>query len=186
MTLRIIGGHFRNRLIKSPKGIATRPTTAMLRKSVFDICQFHIENARFLDLFAGSGAMGLEALSRGAKEAVFVDNNRFAIKCIEENIQILNVAERATMMPMDAYKALKKITVPFDLIYIDPPYEKVSYDEILSLIDALNLLKSGGRLFVEEAAPPKLKPDQHIYQHFSYKDSRRFSISVLHQYCAKS
>ena len=91
MGLRILGGTFRNRLLKSPKGEQTRPTLAVMRKSVFDILQTQIEGAAFLDLYAGSGAMGLEALSRGASHATFVDANRFALSCIEDNICLLKV-----------------------------------------------------------------------------------------------
>ena len=91
MTLRIIGGKFKGRLIKTPKGEKTRPTSAILRKAVFDICQNQITDARFLDLFAGSGAMGLEALSRGASHATFVERDKHSVSCLKENLALLNL-----------------------------------------------------------------------------------------------
>ena len=94
MSLRIIAGEFRNRLLKSPKSLQTRPTLAILRKAVFDILQPYIHQAHFLDLFAGSGLMGIEALSRGASHTTFVDNDRNAIRCIRENISLLNLQKR--------------------------------------------------------------------------------------------
>ena len=91
MTLRVLGGKFRGRLLQSPRGSQTRPTTSMLRKAVFDILQNSIEDFRFLDLFAGSGAMGIEALSRGAKHATFVESHKDALRCINANLATLKL-----------------------------------------------------------------------------------------------
>src|SRR5690349_14081953 len=98
MTLRIIGGTLRGRRLLSPKSSLTRPTTAIVRKSVFDICQEIIVDAEFLDLFAGSGAMGIEALSRGAKHVTFVDSNAQAIQCVEHNLRLFKMEKQATIL----------------------------------------------------------------------------------------
>lgn len=187
MTLRIIGGEFRNRLLKAPKGLKTRPTLAILRKAVFDMLQSSIQDARFLDLFAGSGLMGLEALSRGAAHTTFIDSDRTAIRCIEENIQLLGLQDRAATFLLDASAALRhcvKKKLIFDIIYIDPPY-KLSQttpilQELLQFIDTHNLLSEQGTLLVEETTPPQLHPADLATLRFI--NTRKFSDSVLHQY----
>ncbi len=187
MSLRILGGTFRNRLLKSPKGDQTRPTLAVMRKSVFDILQDQVEDAAFLDLYAGSGAMGLEALSRGASHATFVDANRFALSCIEENIRLLKVEDRSTVIGLDCLQALKKFAKQgrqFDIGYADPPYSATLIKEILEFFDAHHLLKPYGRLFLEEAAPPTLKIESLKTLHLV--DTRTFSRSALHQFRSKN
>lgn len=186
MSLRILGGIFRNRLLKSPKGEQTRPTLAVMRKSVFDILQTQIEGAAFLDLYAGSGAMGLEALSRGASHATFVDANRFALSCIEENIRLLKVEDQATVIGYDCLQALKKLAkkgLSFDIVYVDPPYAAGLIKEILEFFDTHPLLKPQGRLFLEESAPASLKIES--LKTLYHVDTRVFSRSALHQFLMK-
>ena len=108
-SLHVIGGSLRNRSLKTPKGDQTRPTTAILRKAVFDIVRPYIEGATFLDLFAGSGAMGIEALSCGASHATFIDQNRSAIQCIRENLQSLKIENKATVIQGSAVSILKRL-----------------------------------------------------------------------------
>ncbi|MEI6243088.1 MAG: 16S rRNA (guanine(966)-N(2))-methyltransferase RsmD, partial [Chlamydiota bacterium] len=123
--LRIIGGLFKSRQIKAPKTSFVRPTSSSLRESVFNICQNRIEGANFLDLFGGSGAMGLEALSRKAAHVTFVDNSKEAVSVIEENIRALGVQDFTKVFLGDVFTILKRLgksgTV-FDIVYIDPPY----------------------------------------------------------------
>jgi 16S rRNA (guanine966-N2)-methyltransferase len=189
VSLRIIGGAFRNRVLKTPKGEQTRPTLAIMRKAVFDILQTQIDGAHFLDLYAGSGAMGLEALSRGALHATFVEANRNAFRCIEENTRLLEVQDQCAMMSYDALLALKKIAREgrrFDIAYVDPPYAPAAklrlLQEIILFFDAHPLLNTGGRLFLEEASPPTLKIDLLPLLTLSYVDTRSFSRSSLHQF----
>lgn len=189
MSLRIIGGAFRNRLLKSPKGEQTRPTLAVMRKAVFDILQTQIDGAEFLDLYAGSGAMGLEALSRGASSATFVETNRFALRSIEENCKDLNVEKQTIVMGYDSLLALKKLAKAnkqFDVVYADPPYAAAArlrlLQELLLFFDTHPLLKKGGRLFLEEAAPPLLKSEDLQLSSLRFVDSRTFSRSALHQF----
>ncbi|MCK4934614.1 MAG: 16S rRNA (guanine(966)-N(2))-methyltransferase RsmD [Simkaniaceae bacterium] len=155
MTLRITGGIFRNRKIQAPKGTQTRPTLEKVRKAVFDKLQQKCENALFLDLFAGSGAMGLEAVSRGAKGVVFVEYDRLAIDCLKKNINSLEIENQCQILKGKAEQILNKLQSPFDIIYIDPPYEKGYAEKILELIDKNKLLAENGILFVEERAPLK-------------------------------
>ncbi len=186
MSLRIIGGAFRNRLLKSPKREQTRPTLGVLRKAVFDILQSQINEAQFLDLYAGSGAMGLEALSRGAMHATFVEASRSAFRCIEENMRLLEVQNRCTLFNCDVFFSLKKMAKQeqcFDIIYVDPPYASAAklnlLQEIIGFFDTHPLINTGGRLFLEEAAPPTLNTKLFSLCHI---DTRTFSGSVLHQF----
>ncbi len=188
MTLRIIGGEFRNRLLKAPKGHKTRPTLAIMRKAVFDMLQFIIPQARFLDLFAGSGLMGIEALSRGAVHAAFIDNDRTAVRCIEENLKCLGVQDRAEVHFSDAALALSRFVKKkcvFDVIYIDPPY-KLSQDtsilqELLLFIDTHSMLSAQGVLLIEETTPPALSTQLELTT-LHFVNTRKFSDSILHQF----
>lgn len=121
--MRIITGLYKNRVLKTPKGETTRPTSSKLRGSIFDILQNQIEGRSFLDLFAGSGSMGIEALSRGASSATFVEKDRVAANCIRENLAMLQI--EAELLQNDAVSILKRFIKnnrQFDIIYIDPPY----------------------------------------------------------------
>lgn len=182
MTLRIIAGRFKGRSLKTPKGPSTRPTQGMLREAVFNICQNEIEGARFLDLFAGSGAMALEALSRGASHATLVEQNRQAVSCIKENIEMLQVKENTDLLPFPAQRALAllaKQSVHYNIVYIDPPYD-MPYKELL---DALApLLFPEATVFVEERSSAKALSAAYEPQFLHLKDSRRFGIALLHQY----
>ncbi len=179
MSLRIVGGQFRGRTLKSPKGDQTRPTTSMAREAVFNICQEWVPGARFLDLFAGSGAMGLEAISRGASFATFIEKNKHAAQCIRENAELLQIQEQTQILAIDAALALPKLLSPYDLIYIDPPYEKETA-HLLETIASLKLLAPRGLLFLEERYNPKAKPP--IPPSFELIQSRRYGIAHLHQY----
>lgn len=184
MTLRVLGGEFRGRPLQAPKGAQTRPTTSMLRKAVFDILQPWIEDANFLDLFAGSGAMAIEALSRGAKHASIVESHRDALRCIKTNLASLQLESQATVYPFDVFEAFKKLEKKgevFQIIYADPPYHKKSiYTDLLSYFDSSSLLAPGGTLFLESLHPSPFQPID--LQHLVLVDQRRFSTSLLHQY----
>lgn len=177
MTLRIIAGSFKGRLLKAPKGPSTRPTQGMLREAVFNICQSEIANARFLDLFAGSGAMALEALSRGASHSTLVEQNRNAIACIKENIAILHVEAQTNLIPCDTNRAitlLVKQGALFDIIYIDPPY-----DTPVLLAPLIPLLAPQALLFLEERHNPKKQHQAPPHPGLQLRDTRRFGIALL-------
>jgi len=193
MSLKIIAGKFKNHSIKSPEGILTKPTMSLMRKSVFDICQAYVDGASFLDVFACSGAMGMAALSGGASNAAFIDNDKRATKCILENITKLGLADKATILCIDALDGLKKLSKDgkqFSLIYIDPPYTHIGVSghsplEILSLVDSLDLLQTMGLVFVEEAFPASINTDELALEKIKHKNTRKFSSSLLHQFVYK-
>ncbi|MBI3900752.1 MAG: 16S rRNA (guanine(966)-N(2))-methyltransferase RsmD, partial [Chlamydiia bacterium] len=154
-----------------------RPTTGQLREALFNICQLYVEGARFLDLFAGSGAMGLEALSRGAAHATFVDNHRPALQAIRHNIASLKVEKETTVLTIDVFKALKLLAeqeATFEIIYADPPYGKTLSAPVLEFIDKSSLLTQGGLLFIEDSSlnPPPL-------EHLHLKNERRAGRAIL-------
>jgi 16S rRNA (guanine966-N2)-methyltransferase len=186
--LTIIGGSLRSRALKSPKGDKTRPTTAIVRKAVFDMLAPEIEEAHFLDLFAGSGAMGIEALSRGASYATFVESGKEALYCIRNNLTALKLEGQSTILSYDVQKALetlKKKNAQFEIIYCDPPYALASiHREILAFLGENPLLIKGGTLFLEEASPSFLDVKQITLKRLVHKDSRRFGKSLLHRYHA--
>jgi len=155
--MHILSGDFKNRKIIAPAGLATRPTSGRMREVFFNICQTLVIEANFLDLFAGSGAMGLEALSRGARFVTFVDKSKESIQCIKENIKKLNVEDRATVIHADVYTALDRLQSngkKFDLIYADPPYEheeELGFNVLVAL-DTNTILKPDSWVFLEESS----------------------------------
>jgi 16S rRNA (guanine966-N2)-methyltransferase len=183
-SLRVISGSLKGRPLKTSASSATRPTTALLRKAVFDTIQPVIANANFLDLFAGSGAMGIEAISRGARHSTFIESHKEALKCLQANLKTLHLERVSTLLSYDFHIALKKLTKEeeiFDLVYVDPPYEKKEiYQEILTFFDTGALLHSGSLLFLEEPSPSSLS---HISLHrLKLQESRRYGKSLLHRY----
>lgn len=189
MSLRIIGGTFKNRLLKSPTTSLTKPTMSMVRKSVFDICQMCIEDAYFLDLFACSGAMGIEALSRGAKQATFIEKDRKAMRCLEENINTLSLQEQASLVCADVFSHIKKLQEQkktYDIVYIDPPYPLVESPDkpliaLLEFLDKSSLLTPSSLVFLEERAPGFFTPSSLTFSRLKHKNTRKFASTLLHQ-----
>lgn len=186
MSLKILGGEFGGRLLKAPKGDQTRPTTSMLRKAVFDILQPKIHGAIFLDLFSGSGAMGIEAVSRGAAKAIFVDSHREAIRALKDNITLLKIEDRTEVMQSDVFKALlllQKRGAVCDLIYADPPYDKSQlYRDLLVFFDASPLLAPHGTLFIESPAPSPYKKEAYSLRRLRELPTRSYGATELYQY----
>lgn len=170
--MRVIGGKFKGHPLKAPKGSSTRPTQGMLREAVFNICQNEVEGARFLDLFAGSGAMGIEALSRGASEVTFVEQNKGAVLCIKENLAPLQTQARLLVTPFSrAVALLIEEKAQFDLIYVDPPYNMS-----VELRTLLPLLAKEAILFLEEGH--KTAKCEEI-PGLTIKSTRRFGAAFL-------
>src|SRR5262249_40855980 len=107
--MRIISGIYKNRILASPKGLTTRPTSEKLRGALFNICQSYVEGAVFLDLFAGSGAMGIEALSRGAASSTFIDDDRESIRCIKANLESFHIQAQAHVLKGDVFESVDKL-----------------------------------------------------------------------------
>ena len=121
--MRVITGSARGRRLKELEGMETRPTTDRVKEGMFSALQFDIEGRRVLDLFAGTGQLGIECLSRGASSAVFVDRRADAVKLIRENLKITDLTDRARIISGDSLEYLKGLREKFDLILLDPPYE---------------------------------------------------------------
>ncbi len=162
--MRIIAGTARSLPLKAVEGADTRPTTDRIKETLFNIIAPEVPDAVFLDLFAGSGAIGLEALSRGAKRAVFVDHNRKAAAVIRENIRFTGFDDRCEVHCMDFQAALKRLAGKerFDLVFLDPPYGKGLAVCALSALTASDLCGDEALVIVEEAIdfhPEELSAD---------------------------
>ena len=148
--MRILGGEAKGRPLEAPKGEQTRPTSALVRESVFAIYAAHMTDASFLELFCGSGAMAMEALSRGAKEAVLVDKSAKAIVAAKINAGNIGYENRCEIYRNDWRKAadiLRKKGRLFDFVYVDPPYASDCYEAVLRAMDGL--LTPGGIVVCE-------------------------------------
>lgn len=150
--MRIIAGRSKGRVLETIKGINTRPTSDRVKESMFSIIQGNIEGSVVLDLFAGTGNLGLEALSRGASKAVFIDKDIKAIQAIKRNSQNLGYEAQSEVYRNDARRALtelRKRDIVFNIIFIDPPYMKCYEETLLSLIDDLDILHREGIIIME-------------------------------------
>lgn len=181
--MRIITGKNKGKRINMPSGI--RPTQNKVRKALFDILG-DINGLSFLDLFAGSGAVGLEALSRGAKEAVLVEDNRACISAVKKNIQSLNFAA-CSLYPFDAQKAIlamHKQAHKFDIIFMDPPYYHELAKKTLQTIDAYDILAPNGFVVIQHFNKEKLpeaQGDLILFKQSNYGDT----ILSFYRKCAK-
>jgi 16S rRNA (guanine966-N2)-methyltransferase len=149
--IRLTGGLFRGRIIHTPAHNSTRPTQARLRQALFNSLQAHTESAKVLDLFAGSGALGFEALSRGAQEVVFVEKAKSATALIQKNATTLKVTEQIKIVSASVETTIEKLKLlgPFDLIFADPPYEEGWEIKLLTLWPWESLLSEQGHLCLE-------------------------------------
>ncbi len=147
-TLRIIGGEWRGRKLRFADGEGLRPTTDRVRETVFNWLAPLIQGARCLDLFAGSGALGLEALSRGAKEVVFIDTNPAAIAALKENLALLK-AENAEVIRGDGLNYLQGNSRCFDVVFLDPPFRRDLLQPAIKLLAERGWLADGARIYLE-------------------------------------
>ena len=144
--MRVITGTARGRRLKTPEGMDIRPTTDNVKESIFNIIQFDIEGRRVLDLFAGTGQLGIECLSRGAREVVFIDQSRDAVKIVKDNLKTCGFT--APVLQQDAVAYLHG-GGKFDLIFIDPPYDAGLYDKVLETVNSVDNLTDGGIIVCE-------------------------------------
>jgi 16S rRNA (guanine966-N2)-methyltransferase len=159
--MRIIAGTFRSRQLNSLKGLTLRPTSDRLRETLFNVLQNRIEGSRFVDVFAGTGAVGLEAVSRGAKEVVFIENHRPTVELIRRNLESLEIRAGVRVLPIDAMRGLQKLAAEqtaegaadsslFDIIFLDPPYAAAyEYEQVLTFLGDAVLLNPGGLVVAE-------------------------------------
>lgn len=151
--VRVIAGTARRIPLQTVEGPGTRPTTDRIKETLFNMIAPYLADSTFLDLFSGSGAIGIEALSRGAKEAVFVEQNRDAVRCIRTNLKRTKLEPRARIMQEDVLYALKKLdqTMRFDYIFLDPPYHLMMERMVLQTLSKMDLLSENGVIIVEAA-----------------------------------
>ena len=149
--MRVIAGKARSLRLKTIEGMNTRPTTDRIKETLFNMIQPSIADSRFLDLFAGSGQIGLEALSRGAAYAVFVENSRKAASCIEDNIHFTKFDKVSRLMMTDAVTAVRTLEgkYKFDIVFMDPPYNKELEKEVLITLSDSDILKDDTLIVVE-------------------------------------
>ena len=147
--MRVISGKARGVNLKTPEGVLTRPTIDRVKEALFSIINFDIPASNVLDLFGGTGQLGIEALSRGAKSAVFVDQREDACKLIKENLKRTKLEQDAKVVRMDYLDYLKRCREKFDIIFLDPPYAEVFLENALKCITEIDILQSGGIIVAE-------------------------------------
>lgn len=147
--MRVITGKARGVALKTPDGMLTRPTTDRVKEALFSIIHFDVPNAVVLDLFGGTGQLGIEALSRGAKKAVFVDQRQEACDLIKENLRRTKLSQDAQVVRSDYMQYLNRCRESFDIILLDPPYAEVFLENALKCITEIDILHSGGIIVTE-------------------------------------
>lgn len=154
--MRVIAGSARRLKLKTPEGKDTRPTQDIIKETLFNIIQNDVPGSLFLDIFAGSGQIGIEALSRGARKAVFIENNKKTADIIRENLLTTRLSDRGEVLGSDAMVALSGLentlfykSSPFDIIYLDPPYESGLEENILSFLKGSSLMGSDTLIIIE-------------------------------------
>lgn len=177
--MRIIGGEFRGRRLKSVKGRTVRPTADRVRESLFNILSVRCQDAVVLDLFAGTGALGIEALSRGAASAVFVDINQISLRTLSENIRSCMLMERCGVIRWDIRKnlnCLKPYPFVFNLIFMDPPYQQNFLIPTLDNLLKSNSLAPNALIVIEHSAAEELAPPP---DSFKVEDQRKYGKTII-------
>ena len=150
--MRVIAGKARRMTLIAPEGRDVRPTTDRIKETLFNILQQDIYDSSFLDLFSGSGGIGIEALSRGAKEAVFVEKNKDALRCINHNLSHTRLSDDAEVLPMDVLSAIRNLSKrgkSFDIVFMDPPYEQDMEMAVLEELDASGIIHEDSIIIIE-------------------------------------
>lgn len=160
--MRVITGAARGRKLQTPRGLEVRPTTDAVKESVFSIIQFSVEGRAFLDAFAGSGQMGIEALSRGASHAVFLDSAGSSLEAVRKNLAATGLAGNAEVIAADTLQYLSHTAKRFDLVYLDPPYETGLLQQALQLLP--RVMNKGGMILCEHPAHEEMPEAVGDYQ----------------------
>ena len=157
--MRVITGRARGTVLKTPEGLQTRPTTDRVKEAMFSIIQFEIPGTKVLDLFGGTGQLGIEALSRGAENAVFVDSGEAACKLIRENLRRTKLENQAKVVRADYLQYLASCREKFGIIFLDPPYAEVFLENSLNRISEIDILQTNGIIVTERPAEKPLNWD---------------------------
>ncbi len=185
--MRVIAGKSRRMTLAVPAGNDVRPTTDRIKETLFNIIQADVYASRFLDLFSGSGGIGIEALSRGADEAVFVEKSKEALRCIEYNIEHTRLGDNAEVLPMDVLSGIRNLSRRgkyFDIVFMDPPYEQDMELPVLEALDNSGIIDEDSLIIIETSLRTdeeqfndhnfsivrvkKYKTNQHVF--LKYKD----------------
>ena len=179
--MRVITGTARGRRLKSLEGLDTRPTADRVKEGTFNIIQFDLEGRRVLDLFAGTGQMGIEALSRGAVSAVFVEQRRDAAAIVRDNLKTTLLDNKARVVCGDAMAYLASAKEKFDIIFIDPPYAAKLWDNALAAISRFDILSNHGIIVCEspmEQEMPEMQPPHYLHRTYRYG---RIKVTTYHR-----
>ena len=174
--MRVITGKARGVVLKTPDGMLTRPTADRVKEALFSIIQFDLPAAKVLDLFGGTGQLGIEALSRGAKSAVFVDSRDDACNLIKENLRRTKLSASANVVKSDYLAFLKNTKETFDIIFLDPPYAEVFLENSLKMITEIDILQSGGIIVAERPLGKDLPWD---FAGYSRSKDYKYSKTIL-------
>ena len=174
--MRVITGKARGVVLKTPDGMNTRPTADRVKEALFSVIQFDIPTAKVLDLFGGTGQLGIEALSRGASSAVFVDASDDAYKLIRENLKRTKLAGSAKVIRSDYLQFLKTCKETFDIIFLDPPYAEVFLENALKMITEIDILQSGGIIVTERPLGKELPFE---FPGYSRSKDYKYSKTIL-------
>ena len=162
--MRVITGKARGIQLKTPEGMQTRPTADRVKEALFSIIQFDIPGAKVLDLFGGTGQLGIEALSRGASSAVFVDAAESACKLIRENLKRTKLEGQGRVIRSDYMEFLKRNREQYDIIFLDPPYAEVFLENALKFITEIDILQSNGIIVTERPLDKEMPWEYEGYQ----------------------
>ena len=177
--MRIVGGKAKGRRLLSAKGLKTRPTSDKVKESIFNILRLDFEGKEVLDLFAGTGNLGIEALSRGAMSAVFIENNRRAISILERNLNNCNFIDRSEIIESNValgIKSLENKGLSFDLVFLDPPYEEQFLKGTLVKVSRSKILKDGALVTAEHSHLESI--EQHV-ERLTLVDQRRYGKTLV-------
>ncbi len=174
--MRVVSGKARGVTLKTPDGLKTRPTTDRVKEALFSIIQFDLPAASVLDLFGGTGQLGIEALSRGAKKAVFVDHREDACRLIRENLRRTKLEAEGRIVCSDYQAFLRNCKEKFDIIFLDPPYAEVFLENSINLITEIDILQSSGIIVTERPAEKELLLD---FPGYSRSKDYRYGNTIL-------
>lgn len=174
--MRVIAGKYRGMILKTREGLKTRPTLDNVKEAMFNIIGFKIYNSVVLDLFSGSGALGIEALSRGAKEVIFNDADKEAITYIKDNLERLKVEESYKIYNLDYKECLNRINKPIDIILLDPPYKLYVYDEIVKYLEEHNLLNENALIIFECEKEFQFSTEKYKLKEYKYGKKKLITL----------
>ncbi len=181
--MRVISGIAKGTALKTPEGLATRPTADRIKEAMFSIIQFDVPGTKVLDLFGGTGQLGIEALSRGAKSAVFVDAAESACRLIRENLNRSKLQDSAKIVQADYLSFLKTTKEKYNIIFLDPPYAEVFLENSLKMITEIDILQSNGIIVTER---PVEKPLSLEFPGFSRSRDYKYGKTLLTIYRKES